>query len=115
MGRINGNNINYDLIDQLLKKKKFLCRKCKKTKSLDNFIKDKSSFYGYKYCCKKCHTSIGLKNRQKLANSSPSNYLKILLRQNLWWAKKRKIKHELTFEQLISVYKSQKGLCKLTN
>ncbi|MDA9601823.1 hypothetical protein N9S61_03100, partial [Alphaproteobacteria bacterium] len=62
-----------------------------------------------------CHTARGLLNRQKLANSSPEEFLKYLFRQNKYFAKKRKIKHTLRFDELIEIYEKQKGYCALTN
>lgn len=41
------------------------CKKCGKTKIIEEFVKDKKSLYGYRHECKKCYAQLNLKRCRK--------------------------------------------------
>lgn len=56
-----------------------VCYKCKLTKRLSSFTKDKTKKYGHGYLCKDCRSNFRYEKKYGL---SLENYLELLARQN---------------------------------
>lgn len=92
-----------------IKKENKQCPKCKEIKPIDGFNKDKSASDGRQTYCKPC----GTKNLSKWGSSFNGYIVKLFkdLKSN---ASRRNIAVEIDKEDIIELYKKQKGVCALS-
>ena len=92
-----------------IEKKEKQCPKCKETKDISSFNKDKSAPDGAQTYCRPC----GTKNLSKWGSSLDGHISKIFkdLKCN---ARRRNISFEIDKNDVIQLYKTQKGICALS-
>lgn len=90
-----------------------VCTKCKQTKSTDEYYKHSANKNKLQSQCKQCISLTSLQTKRNAYSTIP-RYLKQLLRNTKSQAKVNNRKVSITLDDLMELYCTQKGLCKLS-
>lgn len=61
--------------------------------------------------CRRCRTA----EERRHANSSPRSYLRVIVNKAKYGARKRGLEFEITIDDVMEIYKKQRGKCALSN
>lgn len=94
---------------QLFETKELTCSRCRQTKSIKEFSKDKHTKNGHSYWCKGCYRPMKKESGRKW-RSSPENMEKN--RQRDRWYQRKKA-YGITKQQFLEMLFAQNGVCPI--